>query len=116
MKNNELGERYSLWLKVKDNDNSTNISEANINLNGKSYKNIFFPDMSFYEGFVILLIFLFAIIVTYFIYRRRNSCGNPVITTQIAVILIFIPWILYLCTLNLGPRRINFINQYIFLK
>ena len=116
MKNNELGERYSLWVKVKDNDNSTNISEANINLNGKSYKNIFFPDMSFYEGFVILLIFLFAIIVTYFIYRRRNSCGNPVITTQIAVILIFIPWILYLCTLNLGPRRINFINQYIFFN
>ena len=116
MKNNELGETYSLWVKVKDNDNSTNISEANINLNGKSYKNIFFPDMSFYEGFVILLIFLFAIIVTYFIYRRRNSCGNPVITTQIAVILIFIPWILYLCTLNLGPRRINFINQYIFFN
>ena len=116
MKNNESGETYSLWVKVKDNDNSTNISEANINLDGKSYKNIFFPGMSFYEGFVIVLIFLFAIIVTYFIYRRRNSCGNPVITTQRAVILIFIPWILYLCTLNLGPRRINFINQYIFFN
>ena len=45
---------------------------------------------------------------------RRNSCGNPAITTPWAAISIIILWILYGGALIWGPQRIN--NSYIFFN
>lgn len=110
----KIGEKYSLDIFVKDQNNDTNITKALICNNGKYYNYFYIPDANYYQDIAIIIAVIITILITIGIYFRLHKCTKPILTTNRAVFAISIIWLIYIILLKVSPQKFGFYEPIFF--